>query len=770
MGSMRSGAGLSVVDERRDLRSDVEGLRAVAVLAVVLHHAGVPGLSGGYVGVDVFFVLSGFLITGLLHRELQRSGRIALGSFYARRARRLLPAAVLVLLVTVLASAVLLPPLQARQVALDGVAAAVYAANYRFAVASTDYLSPETAPSPLQHYWSLGVEEQFYLAWPLLLVLAVWAARRSRLLGRVLVVAGLAGLVVASFAASVVLTSLSQPWAFFSLPSRAWELGAGAIVALASPRLGHLGRSAATALGWTGLVTVVFSVTQLSTDTTFPGFAALLPVAGTVAVVAAGCAKPATGPVRLLGIRPLQVIGGLSYSWYLWHWPVLLLAPATLTDSLAGRLGLVSLSGVLAAGTVRAVENPIRFPSGRLTRPGPALAGAGVLTAVAVAAAGATAAAVPSPQGGARVAPTRALPGPVTSTPGPDTDASAVPAPAAPVDPVTAATAPVVAEVARSLTARDVPANLRPPLARAHRDKAEPFVDGCHVSYNGTRSGRCTYGNPDGATSVVLFGDSHATQWFPALEVIANARGWRLEVLAKTTCPPFELSLVSPVLKRRYRECEAWRADALERIRTERPAVVVLGAARHYEARHYQFDVFGPEWVAGIERTVQQIRAAGAAAVVLGPTPKPPRDVPTCLSDHLTAMNDCATPSATAVSATGAAAERAAARASGAHYVDVPRLACTTTSCPPAVGDLLIYRDDNHLTTTYTTWLAPVLAAEIDAALSAAPRAGASTGQGEGRPVDKRVGQSQDHAAQPRQDDHVDSAAAVHQEGHLTRR
>ncbi len=160
------------------LRPDVEGLRAVAVVAVVLHHAHVGGFSGGYVGVDVFFVLSGFLITGLLGREIERSGRIALAAFYARRARRLLPAAVLVLVVTVLASAVLLPPLQARQVALDGVAAAVYVANYRFAAASTDYLSPETDPSPLQHYWSLAVEEQFYLAWPLLLLIALSARRR----------------------------------------------------------------------------------------------------------------------------------------------------------------------------------------------------------------------------------------------------------------------------------------------------------------------------------------------------------------------------------------------------------------------------------------------------------------------------------------------------------------------------------------------------------------------------------------------------------------
>jgi hypothetical protein len=562
------------------------------------------------------------------------------------------------------------------------------------------------------------VEEQFYLIWPLLLLLTAWAWRRPGRFCRVTVPAGLAGLFVASFAGSVLLTSAAQPWAFFSLPTRAWELGVGAAVALAAPRLSALARPVAAALGWIGAAMIVWAVTEFSTSTAFPGLAALLPVVGTAAIVTAGCASSRSGPARVLRIRPLQAIGSVSYSWYLWHWPVLLLAPATVTEPLVGRLALAAFSGLLALVTLRTVENPIRFPSGRLLHARTALMGGGAITAFAVAVAGTTAVAVKSPQGSTAVAPTRALPAPVDAPADRRANEPEAAAATSPINPVDAVTAPVIAEVARSVTARNVPANLRPALPEAHADKARPFVDGCHVDYRGSRSPRCAYGSTDAATTIVLFGDSHATQWFPALEALASVRGWRLEVLTKTTCPPFELSLTSPVLKRDYRECDAWRADALDRIRAERPAVVLLGAARHYEARHYGFQVYGPEWTAGLTETVRQIRAAGAAAIVLGQTPKPTVDVPSCLSEHLTSMTGCTTPTATAVSPDGAQTERAAAGAAGAHYVDTPRWICTPEACAVAVGDLLVYRDDNHLTTAYAGWLAPALAAEIDVALA----------------------------------------------------
>src|SRR3954469_18834662 len=230
-------------------RGDIEGLRGVAILSVVLYHAGLGWVSGGYVGVDAFFVVSGFLITTLLWREAEATGRIAFGAFYARRARRLLPAAVLVIVATVVASKVWMPPLRAVGVGKDGIAASAYVANYRFAAGPTGYLEAATAPSPLQHYWSLGVEEQFYLVWPAL-VLAVFAfvLRRGRHGAAVpLAVAG-----VVSFVACVWLTTTSPSIAFYGLPTRTWEFVVGGLVAISAARWRRLGDRAASLLAGAG--------------------------------------------------------------------------------------------------------------------------------------------------------------------------------------------------------------------------------------------------------------------------------------------------------------------------------------------------------------------------------------------------------------------------------------------------------------------------------------------------------------------------------------
>jgi hypothetical protein len=226
------------------------------------------------------------------------------------------------------------------------------------------------------------------------------------------------------------------------------------------------------------------------------------------------------------------------------------------------------------------------------------------------------------------------------------------------------------------------------------------------------------YGARSSDKTVVLFGDSHAAHWFPALDRVARARRWRLVSLTKATCPPVEMSLWSPVLGRPFRECDQWRAAALQRIRADRPAVVVLGAARHY-GPEYRFRVYGPAWISGLADMVRRVRATGARVVVLGPTPHPSSDVPDCLSQHLTDALACTQPLSRAVSARGVRAERAAVQRAGGSYLDVSPFMCTRSTCAVVVGNLLVYRDDNHLSTSYPAWLSPIIAIELDEALHA---------------------------------------------------
>jgi peptidoglycan/LPS O-acetylase OafA/YrhL len=690
---------------RLGFRSDVEGTRGIAVLAVVAFHVGLVG--GGYVGVDVFFVLSGFLITRLLADELQTNGRLSFATFYGRRARRLLPASALVLVATVAASAVWLSPLAARSAIHDARSAALYASNYHFALQKTDYLAAHT-PSPVQHYWSLSVEEQFYALWPLLLLLLWRLTARARRPATVRTLAFVAA-GAASFALSVRLTSTNEPWAFFSLPTRAWELVAGALVAMGAVRFRNLRASVARWLGWAGLAAIAYAVFRFSSSTAFPGTAAAIPVLGTGALLLAGCAGPERGPRVLLDRKPLQFLGRISYAWYLWHWPVIVLAPAAIGHPLARweQMLFAVLSAFLAWGTVELVERPVRF-SQVLVVPRRSLALGASLTALALVALFVTNGALPSVRGhGTAVALTPA----VGSITGPRTAAALSDAQAATTVPVS----PQEAAVAAAVRTTAVPANLDPGLDHAAGDKAEPFLDGCLDTFTDAGVHSCVYDNRASSTTIVLFGDSHAAQYFPALDLIAKLRGWRLVVLTKSVCPPFDISIFSPILGRRYRECDEWRAAAFDRIAQEHPALVVMGVARHYDAQ-YHFTMYAQPWLDAIRTSVQRVRATGAAVVVMGPTPKPPFDVPGCLSEHLGDATACTVPYGQAVNGMGMSAERAAATDAGAHYVNVSKYICTPATCAAIVGNLLVYRDDNHMTTSFTKWLAPALASEFDAA------------------------------------------------------
>ena len=702
-------------------RPDIEGLRAVAVLAVVLFHAEVPGLGGGFVGVDVFFVISGFLITGLLWREMSSTGGVRLRRFYGARARRLLPASALVGVATMIAAVLFLPPLQARTVIGDGIASTLYVSNYRFILQGVDYSAQSLAPSPFLHYWSLGVEEQFYLVWPVLILGTGWLLRRGRRRSRAqgsstprpyLVV--LAVIAAVSFALSFLATYAAPAAAFFSLPTRAWQLAAGGLIALSAGAWQRLPPRAAAITGWAGLALILLACTAFHETTLYPGIAALVPTLGTALVIGAGCATPTQGCGRLLALPPMRAIGQISYSWYLWHWPILIFAPLVLGHplNLAARLTAALLSALLAIATLRWLENPLRYSDPIRNSARRSLTLGAIATTIAVGAGAILLVAVPTPVGRG----TPATPLTITATPTP---------PGATIDTynnaVQQAFAQIHAAVTTSANLTAVPSNLTPPLADAAAELADVFRNGCLRSAWQVEQPDCVSGSTTSATTVAVVGDSNAAMWNPGFRAVAEQRKWRLAMLGKAGCPLLDLPIMSPQLHRRYTECEQWRGQAMARLRAQKPGLVVVSMWRRYGSSNGYpagFTSYDPAWIAALTRLVGDLRSTGAQVLVLGPVPDPQSTVPICLSGHLDDVTACSPQRSTAVNQPGINAEAAATEAGGGHYADLTELFCTTDRCPVIVGDTLVYLDQNHLTIEYAQLLAPAIGALADRALA----------------------------------------------------
>jgi len=660
-------------------RPDIEGLRAIAIGAVLLFHAGVPWAEGGFIGVDVFFVISGFLITGLLVREWNDHGRIDLVVFYARRFRRLLPAALLAIVVTVVASWFILSELRFPSVAVDAAAASLYVSNIRFAAESIDYLGAETAPSPLLHFWSLGVEEQFYLFWPLVVLLSLRLLALRRLW---IVVAAMA---VVSLALALVWTDIAAPWAFFSLPTRAWQLGAGALIAIGVLRLPRRTPPlAATALTWLGLALIGVGVLVIGTDTPYPGTAALLPVVGT-ALAIIGTSHTRGLPARLLATRFPRWIGRISYSLYLWHWPILVLVPIALgVESVWFNLGLVLVATLIAWASTELYEAPIRH--GRILSMRPSASIVVAVAASVVVAVGALAL-------GNAVAGTRWTPG--------DVDEVAVRS----------------IELPAPVRSGPVPDDLVPPLDGAYWDLPAGYADDCHLDFPETDAPECVYG-PEGAeTTVFLFGDSHAQQWLPALEVLATDRDWRLRAITKSACPLVDGTVWNGVLKRGYRECDAWRERVLELIVEEGPAVVLVAADRSYQLMDERGerieDGHDAAWSAALTAELERL-GVDTPVVVIADTPRVGYDPAECLATSA-GIEDCDVARTRMVDDDYAQLERAAVAEAGAGIVSATDWICEQDDCPIVRGSLLVYRDSHHLTATYAARLAERLGVALDA-------------------------------------------------------
>ena len=699
--AVSGGGGGSSGGGHQRFRPDVEGLRAVAILLVVLYHVHAGLAPGGYVGVDVFFVISGFLITGQLVRELQTSGRISLMAFYARRARRILPVALLTVTVTAVASALLLNPLAAERSLHDGLSAIYFGANVHFAARGADYFNAGLSPSPFQHFWSLAVEEQFYIVWPLLLVVSslVWLGVRSRsrrkqghrsAIGAMALVLGV--LAAISLMASIRQTATSPSWAYFSIVTRAWELAVGALVALALPVVARLDRRLAIPLSWVGLTCIGLAAAFFSDTDAYPGDAALLPVLGAAAVICGGSALASHrfGAEKLLGTPPFQRVGAWSYSWYLWHWPALVLVPAVLGHALseleAGAVALVSL-GVAVMSFVL-LERPIRRIQIVVRRPGLGLGAAGLLAAIAV----------------AIVAVSGSLVAPLVPT--------AAPARLTALD--NSASPSLQADLIAGARTIKVPSNLRPRLTGLSSAAPRIIADGCELGPGRDQIKPCSYGDAGSPTTVVLFGDSHAGHWFDALTWISKQRHWRLVVMTKEGCTAAEVTLLHGSDK----ECPEWREAAKARIAALHPALVIVSWARWMEPWAGQKagvpTGYGGPWQDGVAAIFQFLRRSAKQVTFISDTPYPEHSAPDCVAGHLSDVRPCSRPrSDSTVLPAIKAAELRIAKQEHVNSIDPTSWFCTPKVCPVIVGNLLVYHDKSHMTPQWSRFIAPVLSAAL---------------------------------------------------------
>jgi len=722
-------------------RADIDGLRAISILLVVAFHGGVPWFAGGYIGVDVFFVISGFLITGLLVDEAERIGRISIRFFYTRRIRRLLPMSALVLVTTMLLGLWLLPPTRRVEFVADARSAALYVSNWRFAGQATAYSDVDVTEGLLVHYWSLSIEEQFYLCWPALVAICAAVVRRVGGWSIRAVLSPIIGLlIVGSATASVLVTHRIGSEAYFLTWLRIWELGIGAGLAVAIPWIPRMSTSARGFIAFAGIVAIAGAATTFDTATAFPGKAAALPVLGTAAVLATGVTG--SGIVnRFLGTAPLPLIGRLSYAWYLWHWPAI--GIAILLDrrwtggsnstwatilAIVASLGLAALSHVL-------IENPVRL-SPRLRREAwptfvmgagltllPLVVGFALITRVDV---GDTPVLITPDQ----------RPEPSASTNGPDdVAAEASRATIASVPPVPGVSEELVdlgelaaspdPDVSEELEKTQAPAVVGMSPRQAAADKVT-ITDGCHHSWFGVDADpTCIFGDPAGDTNVVLVGDSHALQWLPAFEALGQTEGWAVRLWTKSTCPILDAVVYNRVLERRYTECEQWRRSVMDAIASIRDVkLVVLARSQGY----YKFvldEADGilspaaaePVWSAAALRTFDALDDLADHTVLLMDTVWPGFNVPDCLAEHSSDPEACAFGRETGRrDGMLLEYEQGAAEAKGVAIVDPVPLVCPDDPCRAVTPEgVITYRDSHHLTATYARSLAVGLGELLDA-------------------------------------------------------
>ncbi|MEU5376004.1 acyltransferase family protein [Streptomyces sp. NPDC002387] len=655
-------------DRLRKYRPDLQGLRAVAIMMVVAMHCGLLDIHGG---VDISFVLSGFLIGSQLLGEISRTGKVALGKFWARRFRRLAPGASLTIVVTAVFAWFFAGPFSFRDYMRDGFAASLSFINWRLAENGTDYFANDGSQSPYQHFWSLGIEEQFYVVAPIALVVVAWLSRvltRSRFLIGLFLAVAIAG----SLYLSVTQTKSDQPLAYFGTQTRVWELALGVFVALNARLLSRMNLWLAGFLSWVGILGAVGTALLINEHTPLPGYAVAGPVVGAALVIAGGCAAPRLGAEKLLDNPVFNFIGNASYSWYLLHWPLLILFPEIIDREFgyADRWRVAVLSFLLAVCMHYLIER--RFKANvRMVQ----IPWRGILMGLSLTATAAVAMTL-----AVRVVPLNlsiALSGNSAAAMG------------------FSGTDSVKAAVAERAT----PEVSEKYLLGAPKDQTEHgCIDNIDVTKFVMRDD-CIIGDPDGKKTVVVFGDSHSWQWDNAFQEVGKNLHAKMVTIAKGGCSPEAYKITREDLGRDYSECTSWRKSAMDYISKIKPDVIVVTDRAQPTATRK-----------GAEDTFAALKATGADLIFLTDTPYPGFSVPDCLAGSSDKLSSCSPKSEKVLDHPEIRAmEREVAEEHGAKVIDAVPALCADGYCPAVIGGRVVYFDYSHMTGSYARSLAPYL-------------------------------------------------------------
>ena len=607
----------------------IQSLRALAALLVLIYHA--DYLPGGYIGVDIFYVISGYLITNLLLRELEQTRRLEFMAFYARRFKRLLPASFVVVITTGIVGWIFLPNSYRADFGRDLIAASTYISNFLFALWDADYQNLGSTPSPFIHFWSLAVEEQFYLFWPILILIFF------RIKGRTGVFYGVLTVALTSFLFSLYLTERSPVWSFYILPTRAWEMASGALILFASKRLreGFFNRPQ---LGLLSIVLISFSTFLFNETTSFPGTAALLPVIATALLILSRENWPPF--LDVLSRFPLtQWLGKISYPLYLWHWPVLVIPEISLSRALRLHelIAAICLILLLSELTNRFIEEPLRYSSLATKKIFLASLAATLLSVTL------------------GIAISASYTSSITSSSGFTFDIDEV------------------------------------------RSKPKNNLDGCHIHVGVTIAPKCEYGSTNSEKTIVLYGDSHAAQWLPALDIIGRQYGVRIVSLTKSACPSAE---VIKELSSQYRvdDCQKFRDESISRIKRENPDAVIMTGMQPFTAPNSNISS-RDWWLQGEAIAYSRIKNQTKFPIYLTDTPLPKVDIPSCVAEAKGNECDTSRPVSPEV-------------APGLIAINPTPWLCDS-SCPAVIDEIVVYRDKSHLSVAMSEYLAPFLAKEL---------------------------------------------------------